>query len=248
MKELMIKYAKVLLDTCLKVDKDQPLFINVDPERLDFVRIISKIAYEKGITDIHLELIDPYLKHDALLNLGVEELKRTHYFNKKIWDTYAKKGAAFLMLASVNPGLMKDVDQKKLSELTAYSYKTRKYFDKEREKARISWCIAAVPTLAWAKTIFPNSKNDMSTVCMERCMSMCAGNGFMAMINIPVWMFLSGYEKLRIKQLNNNTYVNMVHPGRGIFGSDFGTTSFVLLKKHIAGYKGVYRRAMFSFP
>ena len=34
----------------------------------------------------------------------------------------------------------------------------------------------------------------------------------------------------------------MVHPGRGIFGSDFGTTSFVLLKKHIAGYKGVYRR------
>ena len=173
MKELMIKYAKVLLDTCLKVDKDQPLFINVDPERLDFVRIISKIAYEKGITDIHLELIDPYLKHDALLNLGVEELKKTHYFNKKIWDTYAKKGAAFLMLASVNPGLMKDVDQKKLSELTAYSYKTRKYFDKEREKARISWCIAAVPTLAWAKTIFPNSKNpvkDLWNKIFEICL------------------------------------------------------------------------------
>ena len=34
----------------------------------------------------------------------------------------------------------------------------------------------------------------------------------------------------------------MVHPGRGIFGSDFGTTSFVISKKYIAGYKGSYRR------
>ena len=95
---------------------------------------------------------------------------------------------------------------------------------------------------SFVKKNYPDSKNDMSTVCMEKCMSMCLEIGYMAMINIPVWMFLSGYEKLRLKQLYGNTYVNMVHPGRGVFGSDFGTTSFVLLKKHIAGHIGVYRR------
>ena len=71
---------------------------------------------------------------------------------------------------------------------------------------------------------------------------MCDSLGYMAMINIPVWMFLSSYEKLRLSILRNNTYINMVHPGRGIFGSDFGTTSFVIAKRHIAGYKGHYRR------
>lgn len=70
---------------------------------------------------------------------------------------------------------------------------------------------------------------------------MCKDSGYMAMINIPVWMFLSSYE-LRRKILKINTYVNMVHPGRGIFGSDFGTTTFVIAKQHIPGYVGSYRR------
>ena len=94
----------------------------------------------------------------------------------------------------------------------------------------------------FVKDFYPDSKSDMSTVCMEKAMTMCKPNGYMAMINIPVWMFLSSYEKLRQKLLGHNEIVNMVHPGRGIFGSDFGTTTFVFQKMHIAGYKGSYRR------
>ncbi len=36
--------------------------------------------------------------------------------------------------------------------------------------------------------------------------------------------------------------INMVHPGRGIFGSDFGTTSFVISKQRIKKYIGRYYR------
>lgn len=94
----------------------------------------------------------------------------------------------------------------------------------------------------FVKDFYPDSKSDMSTVCMEKAMAMCKPNGYMAMINIPVWMFLSSYEKLRQKLLGHNEIVNMVHPGRGIFGSDFGTTTFVFQKRHLPGYKGSYRR------
>ena len=94
----------------------------------------------------------------------------------------------------------------------------------------------------FVKKNYSDTKSDMSTVFMERALFMCKQNGFMAMINIPVWMFLSSYEKLRMRILKNNTYVNMVHPGRGIFGSDFGTTTFVISKKHIHAYKSVYQR------
>ena len=38
--ELQRKYAKVLLETCLKIEKDQPLFISYNVERADFVRIV----------------------------------------------------------------------------------------------------------------------------------------------------------------------------------------------------------------
>jgi hypothetical protein len=47
----------------------------------------------------------------------------------------------------------------------------------------------------FVKKSYPDSKSDMSTVCMEKSLSMCRKNGFMTMINIPVWMFLASYEK-----------------------------------------------------
>lgn len=96
--------------------------------------------------------------------------------------------------------------------------------------------------LEYVKKHYPDSKSDFSTVMMERTLEMCTEDGFMSMINIPVWMFLSSYEKMRQRIVAENTFVNMVHPGRGIFGSDFGTTTFVLGKKLIKGYIGSYRR------
>ena len=95
---------------------------------------------------------------------------------------------------------------------------------------------------AFVKKEYPDSKGDMSTCFMERTLWLCKSHGFMAMLNIPVWMFLSSYEKLRLKMIQSNTFINMVHPGRGIFGSDFGTTTFVADKQHINGYIGSYRR------
>ena len=94
----------------------------------------------------------------------------------------------------------------------------------------------------YVKKNYPDSKSDLSTCFMERCGQLISQNGYYTMINIPVWMFLSSFERLRKKIEVGNTYVNMVHFGRGIFGSDFGTTSFVISKRHINAYTGVYRR------
>ncbi len=94
----------------------------------------------------------------------------------------------------------------------------------------------------YTKTYFPDSKSDMSTVFMECCVSLSKTDGFVSMINIPVWMFLASFEQLRVKLLEQTTYVNLVHPGRGIFGSDFGTTTFVLRNCKCKDYLGTYRR------
>ena len=151
---LQEKYARVILESCLKVEKNQPLFISYNVERSDFVRIITKIAYSLGVKDIYYEASDPYIKHEALMNLEIEELKKLPFWNKEMWNVYGKKNAAFLMLASETPGLMKDVDPKKLSALTKYAQKTRKEFDALRDKSMLAWCIAAVPTKAWAEELF----------------------------------------------------------------------------------------------
>ena len=169
---LQEKYAKVLLESCLKIEKGQPLFISYNIERSDFVRIITKIAYSLGVKDIYYDGNDPYIKHEALKNLSVEELKGLPFWNKKMWNVYAKKNAAFLMLASETPGLMKDIDSKKLAELAKYSYETRKEFDELRDKKKIAWTIAAVPTKAWAEALY--DVDYAEDVLWEKIFDMCS--------------------------------------------------------------------------
>ena len=172
MNELHKKYAEVLLKNCLKIKENQPLFISANIERKDFVRIVANIAYEMGVKDIYFDLSDPYLKHDALLNLTTEELKKTELYNKAIWNEYADRGAAFLMLASETPGLMKDIDAKKNSEITMHAFKTRKHFDDLRDQSLVPWCIACVPTESWAKELFPDSK-DATAELWDKIFTVC---------------------------------------------------------------------------
>lgn len=89
---------------------------------------------------------------------------------------------------------------------------------------------------------YPTSEGDLSTVFMEATQGMCLENGFSAMINIPVWMFSSSYTNLRNMLISSIVLVNMLHFGRGVFGADFGTTSFVFRKTTLSTYKGLYKR------
>ena len=94
----------------------------------------------------------------------------------------------------------------------------------------------------FVKEEYPDVKSDMSTVCMRKTISMCNEHGYMSMINIPVWMFISSYEKLRAEIITRNSLVQMLHLGRGVFGSDFGTTAFVIGKRFVPNYCGIYRK------
>lgn len=98
----------------------------------------------------------------------------------------------------------------------------------------------------FVKEHYPDSKTDLFAVFIERCREMLEDNGYQAMITMHSWMFLSSYEKLREKLLNNVNIVNMVHLGARAFeeigGEVVQTTSFVLDKSCIKEYKGTYCR------
>ena len=55
------------------------------------------------------------------------------------------------------------------------------------------------------KMNYPSSKNDMSTVFMESYLHSIKPEGYLAMINIPVWMFIKSYAQLRKLILENYT-------------------------------------------
>lgn len=97
----------------------------------------------------------------------------------------------------------------------------------------------------YVKDNYSDSKSDLFAVFIEKCGHMSKKNGYQAMITQHAWMFLSSFEKLRVKILETDI-VNMVHLGARAFeeigGEVVQTTSFILRKSHIADYKGKYCR------
>lgn len=92
-------------------------------------------------------------------------------------------------------------------------------------------------------TSYPLGKSDLMTAFMERAQMLCTSLGTWAMINLPSWMFLKSFEALRRHLLTVATLETLLHLGRGIFGSDFGSVAFVVTKSPARdGHRGVYRR------
>lgn len=89
---------------------------------------------------------------------------------------------------------------------------------------------------------YPDSSSDLSTVFMEQCLNMTSALGYLSMINIPVWMTLGCYSELRKTVLENSTVINLLDLGRGMFGSDFGTVSFALMRATMPEYFAFYKR------
>ncbi len=99
---------------------------------------------------------------------------------------------------------------------------------------------------AWVKENYPDSKSDLFAMFIERNLDLAQKHGAVGMITMQSWMFLSSFEKLREKLLDNATILSMAHIGaRGfdsIGGEVVSTTAFVLENGYIPDYKGAFVR------
>lgn len=98
----------------------------------------------------------------------------------------------------------------------------------------------------FAETKYSDSKFDLFAMFMERCLELVQKHGTIGMITMQSWMFLSSFEKLRTKLLDEDTILSMAHLGpRGfdtIGGEVVQTTAFTLTNTHIPDYKGAFIR------
>ena len=92
----------------------------------------------------------------------------------------------------------------------------------------------------YAKTAFTDSKSDLFAMFMERGFEWCKASGFNSMVTMQSWMFLSSYEAMREKLLQERTLSCMVHMGNGVMGIAFGTAATVLLNGHVQNYAGSF--------
>lgn len=92
----------------------------------------------------------------------------------------------------------------------------------------------------FAKNKYPDSKSDLFSMFIERGFEMVIKHGYSAMVTMQSWMFLSSFEKLRERLLNEVTIECMAHMDNMVMGIAFGTAATVWKKDYVPDYKGAF--------
>lgn len=153
------KYIKLLLKKCIDLNKSKILFINYDAINQGFIdKLVSK-AKMFGVEEIYLDKNDIYQEHDILNQISLDEIEIHPYFDRSIWNEYAKNKSNFLIFRAPNPGVMDDIDSKKLAKAEYVKRKTSYLYIKMQFTYDISWCISVLPNKHWANRVFNNKEN-----------------------------------------------------------------------------------------
>ena len=90
----------------------------------------------------------------------------------------------------------------------------------------------------FAKKKYPNSKNDLFAMFMERWNHSVVPNGYNTMVTMQSWMFLSSFEKMRKEIVANHTIINMMYMANMVMGIAFGTVVTTLKNKTNSEFNG----------
>jgi hypothetical protein len=92
----------------------------------------------------------------------------------------------------------------------------------------------------YVNTQYPMTKGDLMTIFMEVIPALTLDKARFALINLPSWLFLSSFEKLRNQYIEDYKFDSLLHMGRGIFGIDFGSVAFTIKKENKTDAIGTY--------
>ncbi len=156
-KEKLQQYAELLVKVGMNVQPKQPVFIRSSVETLELTHLIVEEAYHCGASDVRVVYSDPTLKRLKFENESVE-----HFANHELksYDVearmdYVKRGAANLALISEDPDLMDGIDSQKLQAFQQQNARAFKGYMESVQKNQFPWVVAAFPSKAWAKRVYP---------------------------------------------------------------------------------------------
>lgn len=157
---LISKYAELLIKIGVNIQKGQTLVISSPIECAEFARLAQAEAYRAGAKEVVMRWVDE--KSDKITYTMADDaiFDEVPDWLKLFFNHYSDTEAAFLHIAASDPSLMKDVDPKRIARQTKARSKALEHYRERQMSNKHVWCVASVPTLAWAKKVFPSLKDE----------------------------------------------------------------------------------------
>jgi aminopeptidase len=149
------KYARLLVKIGVNIQAGQTLVITAPIECADFARLIAETAYKEGAREVVMQWQDELSAKIRFLLAPDEVFGEFPEWRRAFYMYYVNNGAAFISIAAEDPELLKEVNPARIvTQQKASSEALRDYRQKLMNHEN-SWCVASMPTKAWADKVFP---------------------------------------------------------------------------------------------
>lgn len=151
------KYARLIARVGANIKKGQPVRLYADVDQYEFVTILVDECYKAGASKVSLEW-----NHDPITKLNYRHCSLKTLSKIEKWQEEKLKHTAETLPCSIyiessDPDGLKGINIEKMQKASIARYPIIKPY-RDAMDGKYQWTIAAVPSYAWAKKVFPNEK------------------------------------------------------------------------------------------
>ncbi|WP_414055377.1 aminopeptidase [Macrococcus equi] len=164
------KYAQTVVAVGLNVQAGQTVVINADIDAIDFVREVTKAAYERGAKEVIQKLTDGPSTQMTFEHAPLEVFETIPQYKVDEINDFVTNKVAHLRVYSQTPELLKEADPKKIAAQAKALGEANKDFARAVGRYDFSWCIVAFPNEAWGELVFPELKGEAAKLKLLEAM------------------------------------------------------------------------------
>ena len=149
------KYAQLIVKVGVNVQPEQLLVINSPVDCAPFTRILVEEGYKAGAKNVMVRWNDDLINKTYYTYVKEEEIKAFPDHVTQLFHYVVDEKAAVISISAPTPGLLKDVDPKKMQLSSIVANEKIGFYRKHMMGNGSQWCVVAYPTMAWATKVFP---------------------------------------------------------------------------------------------
>ncbi|MGI6039974.1 MAG: aminopeptidase [Clostridiales bacterium] len=160
MKEKLQKYARLLIEVGLNIQKGQNLMISAPIECAEFARMCASAAYDVGCREVIMNWKDDLSDRLKYLKAADDVFDTYPEWRKEMLTEHAKGGGALLNIYATDPENMAGVDHDRLVRSERSAGLALEEYRQLQMSNTVPWCVASVPIPSWAAKVFPDAEPD----------------------------------------------------------------------------------------
>jgi len=156
MKKSVLKgYAHLIAASGVNIKKDQEVVIQASLDQPEFIRLLVEECYKCGASDVLVLWSDPTITISNYKHKKLVDLSALNDWQTTRWQHWHDKLPCRIYIESDDPDALSKMNMDKYGKATKALVPQIRHYRDEMD-GKYQWCIAAVPSVGWAKKVYPN--------------------------------------------------------------------------------------------